>query len=92
MKKETLVGIRDLLYCLSKREREVFEAYFFQEITPSEIANLLNLSVGNVYTTISRLRIKLRRERTHIYITGYIKKQLEAKGMTKRKILPKPQI
>jgi RNA polymerase sigma factor (sigma-70 family) len=92
LKKETLVGIRDLLYCLSKREREVFEAYFFQEITPSEIANLLNVSVGNVYTTISRLRLKLRRGRTHIYITGYIKKQLETKGMTKRKVLQKPQI
>ncbi|WP_102028795.1 RNA polymerase sigma factor [Salirhabdus sp. Marseille-P4669] len=91
LKKETLEGIRDLLYCLSKREREVFEAYFFQEITPSEIANLLNVSVGNVYTTISRLRIKLRRERTQIYISGYIKRQID-KGMTTRKVLDKPQI
>ncbi|QDP39472.1 RNA polymerase sigma factor [Radiobacillus deserti] len=91
IKKDILEGIRDLLCCLSKREREVFEAYFFQEITPNEIAQLFNVSVGNIYTTISRIRFKLRRERTQIYLNGYIKKHLN-KGMAKQRILAKPRI
>jgi len=89
LKKEMLVGIRELLYCLSKREREIFEAYFFEQITPSEIAELFGLSIGNIYTTLSRSRVKVRRERTRIYLNNYFRKGLE-NGFTKKKILTKP--
>lgn len=89
MKKDMLEGIRDLLMCLTKRERQVFEAYFFQQITPAEIAKLFGMSMSNIYTTLSRSRTKVRKERTRIYLSKYLKDQL-GKDAQKRKVLPKP--
>ncbi|MGM8215016.1 RNA polymerase sigma factor [Bacillaceae bacterium W0354] len=89
LKKEMLEGIRDLLFCLSNKERQVFEAYFFDQITPSEIADLFGVSIGNIYTTLSRTRTKVKKERTRLYLNGYFKLQIN-KGITKRKILNKP--
>lgn len=89
MKKEVLDGIQSLLHCLSHRERQVFDAYFFQQVTPSEIADLFGMSIGNIYTTLSRSRDKVKRERTRIYISGFFIKQLGS-YQRKKNILAKP--
>lgn len=89
MQKEMLEGIHDLLNCLTTQERKVFEAYFFQQISPKEIAGLFGLSMKNIYTTLSRSRVKVKRERTRIYLRGYIKEQL-GQDNSKRKVLAVP--
>ncbi|WP_096186914.1 RNA polymerase sigma factor [Evansella halocellulosilytica] len=89
IKKDVLDGIRNLLHCLSKKERQVFEAYFFQQITPAEIASLFGMTIGNIYTTLSRSRNKVKRERTRIYISGYFKNYF-GKESQKKNILAKP--
>lgn len=90
LKKEMIDGIRYLLYCLSPKERQVFEAYFFEQISPTEIAQIFNVSVGSIYTTLSRSRKKVRKERTRIYLIGYFKNHLD-KESEKRKVLETPQ-
>lgn len=39
-RREFVTMIQNLLHCLTNREREVFEAHFFRECTPQEIAVL----------------------------------------------------
>ncbi|CAG9622562.1 RNA polymerase sigma factor [Sutcliffiella rhizosphaerae] len=89
LKKEVIDGIHALLHCLTKRERQVFEAHFFQQISPSEMGTLFGMSVGNIYTTLSRTKVKIKRERTRIDLSNYLKVQLGSEA-SKRKVLSKP--
>ena len=52
---------RALANNLAAREREVFNARFFRDCTPIEIAEELGLTVDNVNTSLSRARSRLRR-------------------------------
>lgn len=89
MRKETLEGIRQLLACLSAREKHIFEAHFFRHVTPQEIAVVLDTSVANVYNSISRARGKLQRERLRLHVSMYVKQRREA-GKPKAKLLAPP--
>ncbi|TMV46395.1 sigma-70 family RNA polymerase sigma factor [Paenibacillus mesophilus] len=89
MRKETLDGIRQLLACLSAREKHIFEAHFFRHVTPQEIAVVLDTSVANVYNSISRARGKLQRERLRLHISMYVKQRRDA-GKPKSKLLAPP--
>ncbi|MET3697254.1 RNA polymerase sigma factor (sigma-70 family) [Bacillus oleivorans] len=84
-------GIRSLLHCLSLRERRIFEAYFFEDLNPIEIAKLFETSKANVYNTISRSRAKVQKERIRLCIREYVEKR-SSLGQPKRKILAKPDI
>ena len=48
--KEFLDTIRHLLRCLTPKERAVFEAHFFRQLSPSEIARLFRTTTDNVYS------------------------------------------
>lgn len=89
MRKETVDGIRVLLRCLSARERDIFEAYFFRQLQPDEIASLFNTSTANVYNFLSRSRRKVQSERIRVYFQDYAKRRTEA-GLSKKKILTRP--
>jgi RNA polymerase sigma factor (sigma-70 family) len=89
MRKETLDGIRQMLSCLSAREKHIFEAHFFRHVTPQEIAVVLETSVANVYNSISRARGKLQRERLRLHVSMYVKQRRDA-GMPKSKLLAPP--
>lgn len=88
-RKELLSSIHYLILCLTPKEREVFEAYFFQQLSATEIAKLLGTSTGSVYTSISRSRVKVQRERIRIYFQGYVTEKKRSARKT-RHILASP--
>lgn len=71
-RKETLESLRELLHCLSARERAVFEAHFFRELPPERIALLYGMTAKNVRNAIFRLRAKVQRERVRVTIRAYL--------------------
>lgn len=87
--KETLQGIHMLIRCLNKRERDIFEARFFGELPPSEIASLFGTTTAGVYNSLSRSRTKLQKERIRISISLYVERRA-ALGLPRRKILTPP--
>jgi RNA polymerase sigma factor (sigma-70 family) len=91
MRLSVVEGICTLLKCLTKREKAFFEAYFFEDLPPLEIAKLFNTTKANVYNTISRSRIKVQKERLRITIHQYVQRK-EERGVCKRKVLLKPDI
>lgn len=91
LRAEMLQCLRDMLYCLGRRERAIFEAYFFNELSPTEIAELFQTSTANVYNCLSRARVKVSRERIRISLNSYVLKRAEL-GLPKRTILSSPPI
>lgn len=89
MRKELFATIREVIKVLNKREREIFEAYFFQQLPPQEIASLFQTTTSNVYNILSRSRAKVQKERIRIYINHYVKERREL-GLPKKRILTKP--
>lgn len=75
LRKELVDGIRSLLHCLSPREKRIFEAYFFEQLPPQDIAALLNTAVANVYNSISRARSKMQQERIRVHISMYVQRR-----------------
>lgn len=72
---------------LNKRERQIFEAHFFGQLSPQEIAKLFSMSQTNVYQVISRSRKKVMQERHRIVIDHYMNDREDA-GTMKTNILP----
>ncbi|GIP34481.1 RNA polymerase sigma factor [Paenibacillus sp. J2TS4] len=68
LQREFLAAIHRMLHGLSAREREVFEAYVFQQLAPQEIAEALGMSEGSVYKAISRSRHKVKEARVREYL------------------------
>lgn len=91
MRKEMIQSIRLILHCLTKRERAIFEARFFGELSPTEIADLFDTSTANVYNSLSRSKSKLQKERVRVSISLYVKRRSEL-GLPRRKILLPPNI
>lgn len=91
MRKELLENIRYLLHCLTKRERDIFEARFFEELSPDEIAALFGTTTAGVYNSLSRSKAKLQRERVRVSISLYVQRRAEL-GRPKRNVLVPPHI
>jgi len=89
VRQEMLQSIRLLLNCLNKRERGIFEARFFGELPPAQIASLFQTTTANVYNSLSRSRAKLQKERMRIAIHVYVQKRADL-GLARRKILAPP--
>lgn len=89
LRKELFISLHQLLRCLSPKEREVFEAHVFHQLPPAEIARLFGTTLGSVYTTISRARTKVQRERIHVYFQGYAQDKKQA-GCKSRQVLQPP--
>ncbi|MEN2767580.1 RNA polymerase sigma factor [Ornithinibacillus xuwenensis] len=86
---EMMESIQTLLHCLSPREKKIFEAHFFEAISPAELASLFDTSTANIYNVLSRSRVKIRKEQIRLSIHAYTKKRAD-KGLTRKKILPTP--
>ncbi|WP_199618231.1 RNA polymerase sigma factor [Paenibacillus alkalitolerans] len=91
LRKEMWDTIRDLLKVLSKKERQIFEAHFFGQLAPDEIASLFNLSTANVYKIISRSRQKVSNEKLFFDLKDSLRHKVEKDGLRKRE-LAKPAI
>lgn len=75
--KEFLETIRHLLRCLTDKERAIFEAHFFRQLAPAEIARLFATSTDSVYQSISRIRQKVKEERSRERYREYIRESRE---------------
>nr|WP_082053721.1 sigma-70 family RNA polymerase sigma factor [Paenibacillus sp. VKM B-2647] len=89
LRQETLQGIRDLLRCLSKRERSMFEAHFFEELPPAEIAALFGTTTANVYNVLSRSRAKVQKERIRASLFVFVQRRASL-GLPSRRVLQPP--
>ncbi|AJY76898.1 RNA polymerase sigma factor [Paenibacillus beijingensis] len=88
LRKEMYETIHGLLHCLAPKERAIFRAYFFQQLSPEEIASMYRMTTGSIYTTLHRSRQKLRKE--HICVSlGLIPKK-GGGGLTRSKMLQLP--
>jgi RNA polymerase sigma factor (sigma-70 family) len=86
LRRELLDSLTAMLTCLNRRERDIFEAHFWGEMTPKEIAECFRTSIGYVYTSISRSKAKLQNERLRIVVQGYAA-QRRTNGLPIRRIL-----
>ncbi|UVI33056.1 RNA polymerase sigma factor [Paenibacillus spongiae] len=82
--------IKDLLRCLNPREKSIFENYFFEQCSPQEIAEMFQISVGNVYKIISRSRQKVQEERLSFLIRTHIQRRKEDGFMKRNELDPSP--
>lgn len=89
LRKELYISLYELLQCLTAKERAIFEAHVFSQLSPGEIANALGVSIGSVYTAISRSRAKVQRERIRVYFQGYAQEKRRT-GHTTRRVLAAP--
>jgi RNA polymerase sigma factor (sigma-70 family) len=90
MRKEILDTIKSLLPCLKKREREVFEAYFFDQFSPQEIAELFSMTTGNVYTTLHRSKVKIQQDHLRTFLSIEINRRRKSGNMRRRIIEKSP--
>jgi RNA polymerase sigma factor (sigma-70 family) len=86
VRKEILDAIGGLLVCLNRKERDIFEAHFFGELSPKEIAELFQTTPAYVYNSISRAKMKLQNERLRVFVNGYVH-QRRIRGLPVKKIL-----
>jgi RNA polymerase sigma factor (sigma-70 family) len=66
LRKELYETIHAVLHCLTRKERGIFEAHFFRQLTPDEIAAMYQMTVGSIYTYLHRSRRKLREAHVRI--------------------------
>ncbi|OPA73042.1 hypothetical protein BVG16_30710 [Paenibacillus selenitireducens] len=86
LRKEIYETIHALLHCLSRKERDIFKAYFFRQLSPDEIAEMYRMTTGSIYTYIHRSRQKLRNE--HIRVTlGLLPEKKGGSGLARHKLL-----
>jgi RNA polymerase sigma factor (sigma-70 family) len=81
--KEFLETMHHLLRCLTAKERSVFEAHFFKQLSPAEIADLFRTTTDNVYQSLARARIKVREERVRVKLREYILERKDASVLEK---------
>ncbi|NOU94260.1 sigma-70 family RNA polymerase sigma factor [Paenibacillus sp. LMG 31456] len=89
LRKELFGTIHTLLHCLNRKERNIFEAHFFRQLAPDEIAELYNTTIGSVYTYIHRSRKKLRKEHIRVFMGGH-EQDKGGSGMVKQNVLQLP--
>jgi predicted DNA-binding protein YlxM (UPF0122 family) len=89
LRKELYETIRALLHCLNRKERGIFEAYFFQQLSPDEIATMYHTTTGTVYTYLHRSRQKLRQ--THLRATLGLHESKGGGCMSKQKVIQLPE-
>lgn len=80
-----------LLQCLTKRERDIFESYFFEQLTPKEIAELFRTTTDNVYMVLSRSKKKITLERIRSDLNLYLSQRRLGEKMA-RQMLKKPRV
>ncbi|WP_152393122.1 RNA polymerase sigma factor [Paenibacillus guangzhouensis] len=86
LRKEIYETIHALLHCLNRKERDIFKAYFFRQLSPDEIADMYRMTTGSVYTYIHRSRQKLRKEHIRVSL-GLMPEKKGGSGLYKHQRL-----
>ncbi|MFD0619919.1 RNA polymerase sigma factor [Paenibacillus sp. GCM10027629] len=84
LRKEIFETIHALLHCLNRKERDIFKAYFFRQLSPDEIAGMYRMTTGSIYTYIHRSRQKLRKEHIRVSL-GLLPEKKGGSGLSKNK-------
>ncbi|MBD3920355.1 sigma-70 family RNA polymerase sigma factor [Paenibacillus sp. PR3] len=79
----------DFIRVLGPKEKQIFEKFFYEQLTPDEIAVAFDTNVNNVHKTISRIRKKLHEQKIEVDIRTQIRAYLDQTGY-KKAMLPKP--
>jgi len=79
-----------LLPRLGAKERLIFEKHFYEQISPTELAEHFNTSLNNVHKTISRARQKLQREHMELDIRASLRMHLDRHGRRQAMIAEPP--
>lgn len=87
IQKENLEVLAGIIRALKPRERQIFEAHFFKQLSPEEIAGLFQLSKANVYQLISRSRKKVVQHNIRLVVDSYIRTRRDLGKMNKN-VLP----
>lgn len=90
MRRELLETIIGMLRCLTPRERQIFESFFFDQLPPEQIAELFQTSSANVYQVISRSRKKLIQEKIRVAVDQFMIERRDLEKMGKV-ILDQPE-
>lgn len=89
LRKETYETIHALLHCLSRKESDIFKAYFFHQVSPAEIADMYQMTTGSIYTYIHRSRQKLRKEHIRVSL-GLLPEKKGGSGLGRHRQLELP--
>lgn len=88
LRKELFETVHALLHCLTRKEHGIFEAYFYRQLSPEEIAEMYRMTTGSIYTYIYRSRQKLRQE--HIRVSLGLSPEKGRSALVKNKLLDLP--
>lgn len=93
LRKETNEMIQSFLHGLNRKERGIFEAYFFKQWSPDEIAAMSQTTTQSVYTYIYRAKRKVREAHSRMLIPAAPGKldQEEIGGNSRMIKLPLPK-
>ncbi|QGQ96496.1 sigma-70 family RNA polymerase sigma factor [Paenibacillus psychroresistens] len=80
--KEWMESISLLMESLPVRNRLIFEAHFFKQHSPDEIAEEFQMTISNVYNIISRSKIKLQELRFRKETTKYLQQKMARSLLT----------
>lgn len=80
---EFLDTMRSLLRCLTAKERTVFEAHFFRQLSPAEIARIFRTTTDSVYQSLARAKHKVREERIRVRLRDYVRERKDAGSLAK---------
>ncbi|PYI53739.1 sigma-70 family RNA polymerase sigma factor [Paenibacillus flagellatus] len=77
---------------LGAREREVFAKFFYEQLSPQEIADHFDSNVNTIHKALSRIRRKADETRIELDIRSRIRTHIETKGGGKTVVLAKPAL
>lgn len=72
-------ALPQLLDVLSDRERDVIDAYYFQNMPPSEISGRYDMSADGIYQMLSRSRLKMKARKQVQDIKEYIREIVDVR-------------
>jgi RNA polymerase sigma factor (sigma-70 family) len=90
LRKEMYETIHALLHCLTPKERGIFKAYFFRQLSPEEISSMYRMTTGSIYTYIHRSRQKLRKEHIRVSL-GLLPEKKGGSELVRNKVLKLPE-
>lgn len=73
LRKELQDGIYQLLECLTQKEKPIFHAFIFEELSIAEIAKKFDINSSYVYQIISRSRKKLTEATIRYNLQSFLK-------------------
>jgi RNA polymerase sigma factor (sigma-70 family) len=83
--------ISDMVRVLGAREKQVFEQYFYEQLSPLDIAAYFDTPVNTIHKSLSRIRKKLSLQIYDTQLLEQISEHLKSNGYRSR-ILAKPEI